>query len=775
MNQMKLFISLVIYGCFIFLLKNTHAQNFQDNLILSASKQSLSFSDEYQVDSIAFKSVYFNGETPNDWFGYSLANAGDVNNDSYDDILIGALRYNSGSELVGRAYCYFGDIVIGNNSDIIFTGKSDIAHHGVSVASAGDVDGDGCDEIIVGANYIGEAYIYFGSDSIDSQEDLVFSGFDENYGCCVSSAGDVNGDGYADVIIGASYSDVGDYRDAGHAYLYFGGDDMDSNADIILSGDSESDWFGSAVACAGDVNGDGFSDVIVGAPNAAEWNTGTAYVYFGGVEMDSIADVVMIHGSPHYEFGHSVAGAGDVNGDGFDDVVIGAWTTDPIEVRVGTASIYFGGMTMDDVRDVYLHGENATDEFGKCVAAAGDINNDGYGDIIIGAPYNNDGGANTGKAYLYLGGDPMNEIADISIFGEARDERFCSAVSSAGDVNKDCYSDFLIGAFENNANGTDAGRAYLFLSFSQRIVPQIMSIKDFPGDQGGKVILTWKGSDYDSEKIAKISDYIIQYSYGAENENFNWETVDTILAIQNSIYTAIVETKGDSSEDTNGTHYFIVSAQTTNPLLYWESTPVPGYSVDNLAPSPPGSLNIKSLPDSTIQLCWNKNIIDPDVKDYIIFRSLIDGFDIYPEFQIGATSDTFYVDEHPILDQINYYRIVAVDIHGNNSLPSHQASAIVTDLQNYDETKPADFFLYQNYPNPFNPITTIRFNVKKPCRVSLGVYTIVGRLVAKLEDKYYQAGQYQIKFDAQGFPSGIYFYRIKMSDFTHIKKMVLLE
>ena len=184
-----------------------------------------------------------------------------------------------------------------------FTGQNTQDFFGYSVSSAGDVNGDGYDDLIVGAvgnglatNNAGKAYIYFGGRVIDNMPDLILAGTStgDKFGNSVSTAGDVNGDGYDDVIVAAYYNDAAGV-DAGRAYIYLGGSNMNSTADVVMTGAAAGDWFGISVSTAGDVNGDGFSDVIVGAwqNDAGGTDAGRAYIYFGGASMNNVADIIL--------------------------------------------------------------------------------------------------------------------------------------------------------------------------------------------------------------------------------------------------------------------------------------------------------------------------------------------------------------------------------------------------------------------------------------------------------------------------------------------------
>jgi len=243
-----------------------------------------------------------------------------------------------------------------------------------------------------------------GANNVDTTADITFQGGadDDHLGISVSSAGDVNGDGYKDIIVGAYRADGGG-TNRGQAYIYYGGSPMDNIADVTFTGLANNDYLGTFSSSAGDVNGDGYDDVIIGAPFAAAGGIyrGQAYIYYGGSPMDNIADVTFTGGADSDELGCSVASAGDVNGDGYNDVIIGAWKVDAGGTDIGEAYIYYGGTPMDSTADITFQGIANSDYFGRNVASAGDVNSDGYDGVIVGAFCADAGGTDRGEAYLY--------------------------------------------------------------------------------------------------------------------------------------------------------------------------------------------------------------------------------------------------------------------------------------------------------------------------------------------------------------------------------------
>ncbi|MBX7042016.1 MAG: FG-GAP-like repeat-containing protein, partial [Ignavibacteria bacterium] len=381
-----------------------------------------------------------------DRFGNSVSSAGDVNGDGYDDLIVGAYANDGGGTDAGRAYIYFGGISFNTVPDVILTGELAGDNFGGIVSSAGDVNGDGFSDVIVSARTgpaaSGRIYIFFGGYLMNNIPDVVINGeqVGDAFGTSVSDAGDVNGDGYGDIVAGASQQ-FGTRQ--GKMYVFFGGSSMDTIPDVVALGEAVQYDLGIAVSDAGDVNGDGFDDVIAGSHMYNIYGTGKAYTYFGGTSMDSLPDVTFTGLAAGDQFGSTLSGGSDVNGDGFSDVLIGM---NGFNNGRDFAYIYLGGVNMDNVADVTLS-EPGPLIYGFRVGMAGDMNCDGYGDVLVSAWIYN----TVSKVYIYNGGPGMDNRYDMVLTGEGTNDRFGLPAVSAGDINGDGYGDIIIGAHEYNS------------------------------------------------------------------------------------------------------------------------------------------------------------------------------------------------------------------------------------------------------------------------------------------------------------------------------------
>ncbi|MHA2315150.1 MAG: ankyrin repeat domain-containing protein [Candidatus Hermodarchaeia archaeon] len=347
--------------------------------------------------------------------------------------------------------------------DLIFTGETvgDCAHS----TNTGDIDGDGYTDLIIGAQlYNGEqgrVYLYYGGPNMDANADLIFEGdkgATSRFGWLLG-VGDVDNDNYDDIIVGAhQYNNT-----TGRAYLYYGNTraNMDTTCDLTFDGETAGDHFGAGwndIICE-DIDGDSYDDIIIPAPNYNS-GQGRVYLYWGDTKssMNATCDLIFIPEAAAAQYGMGM-GCGDIDNDGYKDIVIGAIYY-PDNSHYGRAYLYWSDnkSNMDTVCDLIFEAESAdTHDFG-CNVGIADIDNDNYDDVVIGAYLY---GNRKGRAYLYWGNTKanMDTNCDLTFTGETARSGFAELCISRGDVNADGYADILIGAhsYDNNR-----GRAYLF-------------------------------------------------------------------------------------------------------------------------------------------------------------------------------------------------------------------------------------------------------------------------------------------------------------------------
>ena len=395
----------------------------------------------------------------------TVAGLGDVNGDGYPDWAAGAPGSNEGG---GRVYLFWGGPGADIQPDVTFNGNLQYPMAS-AFAGAGDFNGDGYADLILGRSggsfsaLQGQAEIHYGSSSMNTFPDVLLSGDqpDDDFGFSVAGAGDVNGDGFDDVIVGARWSD-GVLENSGRAFVYYGGGTADAQFDLVLNGEGVPDFFGHTVSGAGDVNADGFADVLVGAHgnDAGGSGAGRAYLFLGGAPANEVADVVFTGAAPGARLGESVSSVGDWNGDGFDDVILGG-SNSP---NPGRAYVYHGGSPMNNVADLTLNGSNTFESFGLVVSGAGDVNGDGFGDAIVSAHLSSAAELNGGRAYLYYGGATANAIADHMLNGVRFSGFLGRYVAGIGDVFGDGCDDVIVGAPNETLipGVTQGGAAYVY-------------------------------------------------------------------------------------------------------------------------------------------------------------------------------------------------------------------------------------------------------------------------------------------------------------------------
>ena len=431
-------------------------------------------------------------------FGSSVGSAGDVNGDGYDDVIIGASAHDLSVGDGGAAFVYLGSAAGLEATPHWSRSESQSeSDYGASVASAGDVNGDGYDDVIVGAPAYdngqpdeGAVFVHHGSASgLSGTADWTAEGdqTESFFGFRVRSAGDVDGDGYDDVIIGA-YEYTNGQNAEGRAFFYRGSaSGLKPTPTWTLESDQPGAQMGAGVDGAGDVNGDGYDDLIVGAPSYGngETNEGRAYVYHGksvsgpGSNPPTPAWIAESD-TEEAQMGYSVAGAGDVNDDGYDDVIVGAWSYGGPEAGEGRVWVYHGSETgLADTPAWSFESDQRGAYLGFSVDGAGDLNGDGYDDVIVGGESYHLSWVDEGRVWVFFGSD--SGLADTPAWSEVGwqpDARFGWSVAGAGDVDGDGFDEIAVGAVEQEEGQFDEGRAYVHSGSSSGLPPVRISACD---------------------------------------------------------------------------------------------------------------------------------------------------------------------------------------------------------------------------------------------------------------------------------------------------------
>ena len=411
-----------------------------------------------------------NGINAGDYAGQSVSGIGDINGDGIDDLLIGAPFADPGGRTdAGQGYVVFGTqagfpaalelATLNGANGVMLNGIQDLDNTGWSVSGAGDINGDGITDLLIGARNAdpdgrtdaGRSYVVFGTQAgvpaalelatLNGTNGFMLNGINasDQAGYWVSDARDINGDGVADLLIGAPFADPGGRTDAGQSYVVLGNragfsatlelGALNGTNGVMLNGINAGDRAGNSVSGAGDVNGDGINDLIIGALSAdpdGRINAGQSYVVFGAqADFSSVLELAALNGANGFRLngvsaydysGDWVSSAGDVNGDGLDDLIISAHVADPGgRTDAGQSYVVLGNragfppiLELADLGDgtgVKINGIQSFDRAGR-VSGAGDINGDGVDDILIGAIGADPGGrTSAGQSYVVFGVD----------------------------------------------------------------------------------------------------------------------------------------------------------------------------------------------------------------------------------------------------------------------------------------------------------------------------------------------------------------------------------
>jgi FG-GAP repeat/FG-GAP-like repeat len=501
------------------------------------------------------------------YFGYSVSCAGDINNDGYSDIIVGAPYAALPTSLEGAAYVFLGSAAgLTNTYHKRLERNQGAAQFGHAIAGIGDVNADGYSDIAVSAFRFdntptvddGIVCIYYGSavgiaGAANPAPGLIITatGYTSNIGWSVGPAGDVNGDGYSDMVVGDWRATVASLSNAGGMFVYHGSaTGLSPTPATLYHFPTANTLYGRSVFTAGDVNGDNYADIIVGAATftAGHTSEGAAFVYLGSPTGITLPHLVRYEPNiAGANMGECVSTAGDVNGDGYSDMIVGI----KLYLSNGGATSYHGGTYTLATSITYTRASGLLSaRLGTSVANAGDVNGDGYSDVLAGAPGASNGQAGEGLVYVHYGSSTgLSAAPNLTLERNVAGAAFGSSVASAGDVNGDGYADVVIGApFSSN------GQAFVYMGSAAGLatVPAVV-MNGTAGSEFGKSVFTAGdvNSDGYAEVIVGAPGIATAYVWAGQSTGLITPAMFTLTGPMGSRFGASVGTAGD----VNGTGY----------------------------------------------------------------------------------------------------------------------------------------------------------------------------------------------------------------------------
>ena len=772
-------------------------------------------------------------------FGGAVGTAGDLDGDGYADVAVGSSTFESGETNEGGVFIYEGTAFgLPNNSTTFVQSNQGGAQLGNAVGTAGDVNGDGYSDLIAGCYAYangqfqeGRAFVYLGSaGSLSTTATWTTEGGqnDAFYGV-VSSAGDVNGDGYSDVIVGAYLFDNGSDNE-GRAYVYHGSPAGFSTTPAWIAEINQNGaQFGYPVSGAGDVNGDGYADVIVGAPmfNNGEFDEGRAYVYHGSPAGLLTAPAWIAESNQdEAKFGYSVSGAGDVNGDGYDEVLVGAINYDNGEVEEGRSFLYLGSSAGLATTAAWTAESNQTGALFGEVAAAGDVNGDGFGDVLVGALQYDNGQNNEGRSFLYLGSPAGLAIIDAWT-GESNqnDASFGYSVCTAGDVNGDGFSDVIVGSPNFDNGQADEGRAYVYLGSASGLNPianwtaeanqglagfgiSVSTAGDVNGDGYSDVIVG--AYLYDNFHTDGGRAAVYHGTATGLSANPSW-TFDAVQA--STLFGLWVSTAGDVNGDgfsdvvVGGNRYDVNFTNEGRAFFYYgnqgdglDRLPRQARTNDSAPISPvlnsdsPSGFRLKAVGRTAagrgdVQLEYEVKpfgvpfdetgvvtgaVLDTGVPSVIgsavPFTALVSGLSpaILYHWRLRTISASPFFPRSPW-----------ITLAGNNVTEADLRTAAGPLAVAEQEAPPAQLPLLEPVrPNPLRAQGEITYTLRKAGEVRLTVVDVAGRVRAVVAGGAQTAGRHSTRWDGRDgrgaeIPSGVYFLRLEAAGGVQTQKLVI--
>lgn len=769
----------------------------------------------------------FRGKKAFDMMGYHVEGGGDFNGDGFDDLLIGAPgNWERKPGFPGKAYIVFGgknpqwssDFILEDHADVAFVGEKNFDQFGYAVAFAGDLNNDGCDDILCGAafrtelnEWSGKVYLIFGRRSVDQREmaavdvsaaTFIYDSVKGKLGSSVAGVGDVNQDGFPDFMMGAP--------GIGTSFLLFGnaeqnwGQNFDlSQADCIFTPEFVLDDAGWQIKPAGDVNNDGFPDILISGLEI-EYEKGKVYVIFGKKDWNqsvfplSDADASYIGEGGRNQAGVSINGIHDFNGDGFDDFLIGArWYGNTYKkIDLGKAYLIYGkpsGWSRDvDLReiDTYFIGEDTVNCAGWGVSYAGDVNGDFRDDFIISAPFNSQIGNYTGKVYLFKGNHTLNRISgrihyhsnnmniqNVRLKLNNAENMVVTGLDGYYLFHQPGENQFYIKPYKE-AN-TDIGGRSISIYDAALTAFREHELNEF---QRMAADVNIDGAvNFDDAQL--IAEYVINVNSDQESHVGEWVFVPEMRQyLRNQLPKTDEDYAGVLLGEVSGNWKPTAEAKALRKTVNF----TPEYIHQNVVEIPFLWDSNKSLSVAEIVICY-----DPDLLQFshVKKNENMQNYSLFHNVEEPGLLKIALMGENNIEANYNFLNVYFT---ANESMSKIQASIDQFDFEEYMsydcEITAADdyqnqvynFQLTNNYPNPFNASTTIEYYLSKPSEVTLKIFNVYGREIKTLYTGTQQSGAHRCVWDGtdnadNNVSSGLYLFHIECAGELQTKKLILLK
>ncbi|MBL7093765.1 FG-GAP repeat protein, partial [candidate division KSB1 bacterium] len=741
---------------------------------------------------------------------------------------------------------YTGNI---DSSKIIFA--KDKTHYNIIIPSILNFCSDKNYELIIFSQQDNKINIYTTDNSLQFNQ-IKSIDIENSFAVSSITSGDFNKDGFDDLLVSKSVTE-----DEGVLCIYFGKEDIvnfSKDLDISVSGG----YFGFSSCNVGDLNGDGYFDFTIGAYTTGEKKQGKVYVYYGAPSINTQHEIALTGRYSPGSFGYCIAPLGDMNGDGFADIIVGAPTSG--SERAGQVYIYFGGSPMDTIPDIILDGEHTDDFFGGAIASCYRETGTGNSDFIITAYENDENAESAGKAYVYEGKMPFSSTP-VSIWtGENKGDCFgFSCAAGYGVAGEDIWY-WIVGAPFNDEGAQDGGKVYLFPSaasaatISGKVLYRETNLGvlnvNFEISGMTAALHADSSGNYISEPLSRTKSYVIT-PYIAVDIDLSFNSIrmyDAALTAQAAMGRMELSNYQKLSADANNDNrislydaaaiaqYAMRSNKVQNTQINeWIFDPV-SRSYDPLAQSY-SDQNFHGILIGDVNGDWNPQ--NPLTKPKLFESSeylklyvnnednlIIDLINITGKELIAAEAEILYDPIILKLQDINLTDLtknfLSIDLKeegeakigiyspnpvvGNGSVFSYKFTILDNNIQNtkFEITKyiindeapikikydinfdeivalPKSLELKQNYPNPFNNLTTINFGLPHADEVTITIYNILGEKVKTIFDKQpFNVGYHKVIWNGTNqngnlVTSGLYFCELLFKKDRKLVKMVYVR